>query len=137
MTPERIAEIAAITNAATPGPAFPVQVCNWWMVQDGPNYDDNRVLDSEECDRAEGNAVLFSQASVIVPELLDEVKRAPGWHERPTGPGLWVCMPDLNAFPRLTQIIGLELDQEDIDRGAPFNTLCVFGPIPADSKEGV
>jgi hypothetical protein len=130
MTPERIAEIAAITNAATPGPAFPVQVCNWWMVQDGPNYDDNSVLDSDECDRAEGNAVLFSQASVIVPELLEEVKRAPGWHDRPTGPGEYHA-PET----RLGQIeITEQYWQQRGDWLSEWPFGRVYGPIPADTK---
>lgn len=53
----------------------------------------------------------------------------PAWHKRPTGPGMWVCWAEdqtARIFP-----IGpiLKLTQEDLDRGSPFSTACVYGPI--------
>lgn len=52
----------------------------------------------------------------------------PDYHPRPTGPGLWVCFPDRRG--RIRQIIVLDLDDEDLVRGAPFETVRVYGPIP-------
>lgn len=54
----------------------------------------------------------------------------PAWHDRPTGPGLWVCLPDGKS---VRQIVTLELDEKDIKRGAPFNTPRVYGPIPKEA----
>ena len=52
----------------------------------------------------------------------------PTWRERPTLPGLyvWQAEPD-TALPNDFGV--LELDQEDIDRGAPFLAKRVYGPI--------
>jgi len=52
----------------------------------------------------------------------------PRWAMRPSGPGMWVCLPETgSAFPKPVVI---DLTQSDIDRGAPFRSSCVFGPIP-------
>ena len=52
----------------------------------------------------------------------------PTWRDRPTLPGLYMCesLPD-TIVPN--EFVVLDLDQEDIDRGAPFATKRVYGPI--------
>lgn len=58
-----------------------------------------------------------------VPEFV------PRWLKRPTGPGLWVCVGGRGGA--LSGWTGaLQLSQLDLDRGAPFETVAVFGPIP-------
>jgi hypothetical protein len=53
----------------------------------------------------------------------------PQWMDRPSTPGMWLCVPSKgNTFK---QIVVCDLDQSDIDRGAPFHTSRVYGPIPA------
>ena len=49
----------------------------------------------------------------------------PEWSFRPSGPGIWLCVAD-----EKNRLIGLELTDEDLERGAPFRTKCVYGPIP-------
>jgi len=58
----------------------------------------------------------------------------PAWHDRPTGPGLWVCMPDGKQFGRRAE--ALRLTEEDLARGAPFHVLRVFGPVPEENRDG-
>lgn len=52
----------------------------------------------------------------------------PRWMKRPSCPGIWLCWPGMNGRREYTN--GLCLTAEDIERGAPFETECVFGPIP-------
>lgn len=52
----------------------------------------------------------------------------PAWHQRPTGPGLWLIEKSDYGSPY--PYLALELTQEDIDRGAPFDAKRVYGPIP-------
>lgn len=60
---------------------------------------------------------------------------SPGWLQRPSGPGMWVCLPEEGStFPKPVVI---DLTQHDIDRGAPFRCGHVFGPIPALSVQEV
>lgn len=51
----------------------------------------------------------------------------PAWHPRPTCPGVWLCPPS----KKIAQWVSLALSQDDINRGAPFLSDAVFGPIPA------
>ena len=48
----------------------------------------------------------------------------PAWHDRPTGPGLWYCIGDKYKG---TVVL---LSQYDLERGAPFYSTKVYGPIP-------
>jgi hypothetical protein len=65
----------------------------------------------------------------ITPE---EVQPVPQWMDRPNAPGMWVCLAsDKSTF---RQPIVCFLSQYDIDRGAPFYTLRVYGPIPTESQ---
>jgi len=52
----------------------------------------------------------------------------PKWMDRPDAAGLWVCeCPPGESFKRTI----LDLDADDLKRGAPFHTRAVFGPIPS------
>ena len=53
----------------------------------------------------------------------------PQWMNRPSGPGLWVCMAD---GKRVHQPQVIDLNEADIKRGAPFYAPRVYGPIPTD-----
>ncbi len=68
-----------------------------------------------------GNAMTMGE---IVRRLNAEV---PQWHSRPTGPGLWLT---ICSRPRAYTFVALQLDAEDLARGAPFETDAVYGPIP-------
>jgi hypothetical protein len=70
---------------------------------------------------------LMSDARAIA-----RVARAiPQWMDRPSTPGMWLCVPDnSNTFK---QLVVTWLSQPDLDRGAPFHTRRVYGPIPADA----
>lgn len=49
---------------------------------------------------------------------------------------MWVCMPDAESVARnLTWPTVIILDEQDVCRGAPFHTSCVYGPIPDAPKE--
>lgn len=56
------------------------------------------------------------------------------WIPRPLTPGLYVCGPSTEDPPRFGYI-AMELDEEDLKRGAPFRTPAVFGPIPKYEPE--
>ena len=58
----------------------------------------------------------------------------PDWHDKPTGPGGWVCRGD-GKHALGDRVIFLELTQEEIDNGAPFHTGRVYGPVPDDPQE--
>lgn len=63
------------------------------------------------------------QTTTVVPA-------APSWMKRPNCPGMWVCVgDDTNTIMRGKATV-LTLSQLDIDRGAPFATQSVYGPIP-------
>lgn len=61
----------------------------------------------------------------------DEIKRlrasSPAWHDRPTGPGLWMTTGDDTATA---------WDQSNIERQSRTGWYMgrVFGPIPADDE---
>lgn len=68
-------------------------------------------------------------------QQMDRLKASsPSWQDRPTGPGLWVCMSKPWHDGKMSDVV-LMLSQEDIDRGEPFNVSRVFGPIPADESK--
>lgn len=81
----------------------------------------------EEMEYCEAFENGFNTAISAAAQLAAE---APSWMERPSGPGLWVCMPDASLRSPLNGIVTLELDGEDLARGAPFHTSVVFGPLP-------
>ena len=51
----------------------------------------------------------------------------PQWRDKPSEPGWWVC----SNHSREWYASALFLTQDDLDRGAPFFSLAVYGPIPA------
>ena len=53
-------------------------------------------------------------------------RKAAKWMDRPSGPGMWVCVG--KKFKPTV----LSLLQDDLNVGAPFETSRVFGPIPPD-----
>lgn len=55
-------------------------------------------------------------------------RKAAKWMDRPSGPGRWLC-----HGTTLRDCV-VELDQEDIDNGAPFASSRVYGPIPPDDR---
>lgn len=57
---------------------------------------------------------------------------APQWMDRPSGPGMWVSIPEPDAWP---SPIVMYLTEEDIESGVPFHSQRVYGPIPPDVKE--
>jgi len=64
----------------------------------------------------------------------DGVQRpsAPAWHQRPTGPGRWLCWgEDQSGRIAGPAACVLELSELDLKRGAPFQTSWCYGPIPA------
>lgn len=60
---------------------------------------------------------------------------APQWLPRPSGPGLWVCVPENKS--RFNQITTIDLTADDLARGAPFYVSRVYGPIPKDELNHV
>ena len=52
----------------------------------------------------------------------------PAWQPRPMCPGLWLIEKEDGGLP--FPHLALELTQDDIDRGAPFDAKRVYGPIP-------
>ena len=59
-------------------------------------------------------------------DALDSVDAAPAWHDRPTGPGLWVCVEeDGPAAYNLS-------DDGAVQLWDAINSGCVFGPILLD-----
>lgn len=65
-------------------------------------------------------------------ELAVAYLASPGWHDRPTGPGLWVCVC-------INGILVEDVREQNMKWYAVHGWQLgrVFGPIPADSKEGV
>lgn len=61
------------------------------------------------------------------------VKQTVDYHDRPTGPGRWVCMSKPWADGKMSDVV-VDLSQDDLDRGAPFHTARVYGPLPVDTK---
>lgn len=59
---------------------------------------------------------------------LNLIESQPRWMDRPSGPGLWAmeCVTNKHTLRWAAML----LDQSDIDRGAPFGVVRVFGPIP-------
>lgn len=57
----------------------------------------------------------------------DELESQPRWMDRPSGPGLWAMECETKNTNQ--KWAGMWLDQSDIDRGAPFGVVRVFGPI--------
>ena len=54
---------------------------------------------------------------------------------RPSSPGKWVCKSDQYGRDMGFKQTVLDLDDEDIARGAPFHVECVYGPIPSPPQE--
>lgn len=74
--------------------------------------------------------MLPSDSMTIDGAALQEIM-LPAWHKRPTCPGLWVCWEE--SQPEMLFTISaplIRMTQMDIDRGCPFATAAVFGPIP-------
>lgn len=62
--------------------------------------------------------------------LRAEVGEQPQWMDRPNQPGMWVCIGGKAGGIEKLQDAALHLMQADLDRGAPFCTVRVYGPIP-------
>lgn len=62
--------------------------------------------------------------------IRQQLAAAPGWCDRPTGPGLWLL--DAPPGSKLRRATVLELTQSDFD-GGEITTCRVYGPIPADT----
>lgn len=77
----------------------------------------------------------IAHARTDIPALLEHIRQLPQWHDRPPGPGLWACKSKPWANGPKDDVM-LNLSQEDIDRGAPFQCVAVFGPIPAREETG-
>lgn len=56
--------------------------------------------------------------------LMAALPTLPDWHEKPTMPGLWVCMT------RFDEDYSMQLTADDIERGKPLSASRVYGPIP-------
>lgn len=61
------------------------------------------------------------------------IKFIPCWHKKPTMPGLWSCYAEDQT--RDWQGTVMRITAEQISRGVPFGTSCVFGPMPEPLKE--
>ena len=57
----------------------------------------------------------------------------PAWRKRPTCPGIWVCVGELELDGKF---VVLRLSQDDLDRGSPFRTSQVYGPISEPEIDG-
>jgi len=57
----------------------------------------------------------------------DSKAPTPAWHDKPTGPGMWVCIGHGRMRGRDSV---LNLTDLDLANGAPFFTEAVYGPIP-------
>ncbi len=61
---------------------------------------------------------------------------APAWHDKPTCPGWWLCVSEVKSMWKDSKVSTFQFwTQEDLDRGCPFHTSRVFGPIPADEVQ--
>lgn len=54
----------------TPGPWYPVEFSGFWILNDGPHYEDRELLNEEGCECAEQNATLASAA----PDMYEALK---------------------------------------------------------------
>ena len=86
------------------------------------------MFDVNDLDNYDHGPHDYDEAEVARLEAEDEL---PAWRDRPTMPGLWVCIGTgrLNGHDTV-----LKLTQAVLDTGAPFCTNRVFGPIPLDPK---
>ena len=57
---------------------------------------------------------------------------APRWMDRPDRPGTWVCARIKTGEYGEMPDVAINLTQEEIDKGAPFVSKRVYGPIPED-----
>lgn len=92
--------------------------------------DDIRVL------RHFGGGSITVQAQQVVNDF--DSRRdgmVPSWHKRPTGPGFWFCWREQQSGSLIQFGMLFKLTAEDIQRGSPFRTACVYGPIPEPPKE--
>lgn len=62
--------------------------------------------------------------------LMEVSELEPQWMDRPSGPGIWVCIGGVAGGIGRLQDSVLHLTQADLDRGAPFFVVRVYGPIP-------
>ena len=113
-----------------------------------------RIYDTFTCPNCRGSKTqcpgFFAESDALVPcdfcngdgfvcfagilERFD--KSAPAWHKRPTGPGRWLCAnTEKSYFINLENWPTLVIDQANLDRGSPFKTCCVYGPIPDPPPE--
>jgi hypothetical protein len=78
------------------------------------------------------NMMIFDgDHSMPMAEVARRLNESPRWMDRPSGPGMWVCVDDDKRFPD----VAINLTQEQIDSGAPFASKRVYGPIPEDEKQ--
>lgn len=90
-----------------------------------------RLADRSEV-QSGGNVAVY-QLGAAVRGLVERVRECPAWHQRPTGPGVWICEPDeIRRKAGMSSVI-LDLDQEALDEGAPHFCCRVFGPVPGCS----
>ena len=82
----------------------------------------------ENCGRGDGSHIEEVEETLIT--LADAYCDGPDWHDRPTVPGRWMLDCDNEDHVR----IWCDYTQEDIDYGAPFVSIRVYGPIPPDPK---
>ncbi len=92
---------------------------HYWCKQLNLAFEKGQQIGREEA----AEAISGLQTELIQSEQAAEAQ----WMERPSGPGLWVCIGKgrLNG-----QDTVLKLSQHDLDRGSPFETKMVYGPIP-------
>ena len=65
---------------------------------------------------------------LTMAEVAKRLNDAPRWMDRPDRPGTWVCDDSAGRYPP----IGVNLTQEMLDKGDPFVSKRVYGPIPED-----
>jgi hypothetical protein len=57
----------------------------------------------------------------------------PQWRKRPTEPGIYVCYPGMSGSK--IYLPAVELDQDDIDNGAPHAARWCYGPIKPPEED--
>lgn len=138
ITEERLKELESFRDEATPGrmtAAYSRADNGDYVVCSDIGYAVARMAVDENYDHCPkewiaNNARFTAHAFNAVPELIAEVRRlraAPAWHDRPTGPGLW-----MKRSGTVVMVVPHDMGQRHIEQWPGGR---VYGPIPAD-KEG-
>jgi hypothetical protein len=109
------------------------QACNGVIGRDCFNPDECMAITRDMADRyreQERDANELRQCEAALNDCRNRIEHLEQsktrYMDRPDEPGMWVCFNDSKEFLMTV----LYLDQDDLNRGAPFHTQRVYGPIP-------